>query len=34
MAVSITFNMYYCLVYWTGAIPAEYFSENKRDGYK
>ena len=26
-------SMYYCLTWWTGAVPAEYFSLQKRKGY-
>jgi steroid 5-alpha reductase family enzyme len=29
----IALNMYYCLTEWTGAIPAEYYSRQKRKGY-
>ena len=29
----ISASMYYCLSEWTGAIPAEYFSAQKRAGY-
>ena len=27
-------SMYFCLTWWTGATPAEYFSLQKRKGYK
>jgi len=30
----ISYSMYYCLVYYTGAIPAEYYSVQKRPQYK
>jgi steroid 5-alpha reductase family enzyme len=26
-------SMYFCLTWWTGAVPAEYFSADKRTGY-
>ena len=26
--------MYYCLAYWTGAVPAEYYSLQNRKGYQ
>lgn len=31
---AIVLSMYYCLSEWTGAQPAEYFSIQKRKGYK
>jgi len=31
--VFLSASMYYCLSEWTGAIPAEYFSAQKRAGY-
>lgn len=29
----ICMSLYYCLSEWTGAVPAEYFSVQKREGY-
>lgn len=29
----VSASMYYCLSEWTGAVPAEYFSAQKRAGY-
>ena len=32
-AGSISYVMYQCLVHYTGATPAEYFSSKSRPGY-
>jgi len=31
---AIPLSLYYCLSEWTGAQPAEYFSVQKREGYR
>ncbi|GMH79224.1 hypothetical protein TL16_g08074 [Triparma laevis f. inornata] len=33
MLCFISLSLYYCLSEWTGAVPAEYFSVQKRKGY-
>lgn len=33
MLLFISLSLYYCLSEWTGAVPAEYFSVQKRKGY-
>jgi len=33
-ALFLSYSFYICLVYWTGAKPAEYFSVQKRPDYK
>ena len=33
MLFCVCLSLYYCLSEWTGAIPAEYFSAQKREGY-
>ena len=30
----ISASLWVCLTVWTGALPAEYFSQDKRPGYK
>ena len=32
--ISVSSSMYYCLSVWTGAVPAEYFSVQKRPKYR
>ena len=34
MLASISYALYDCLTRWTGAVPAEYFSVQKRPAYK
>lgn len=34
LILSVSYTMFDCLVYWTGCVPAEYYSTKKRPEYK